>query len=1063
MSTKRLSFFGRTASTTTTGSINSPTTPATTTTMESPSSSTSAPRALQEFRQQIKKGLPITLNTSSISAIVDLIRNKESLDDRKLLLEHALAFVSKLEDGPFARTLKNKIVELLWNDLSHPAATSISPKYSWRTADGSYNNIDCPDMGKAGTPYSRSVQQAHPLPKNQLPDPGLIFDTLLKRQGFVQHPGGLSSLMFSFAALVIHSVFRTSHRDVNINETSSYVDLAPLYGNSQKDQDKIRIKDGRGKMFPDVFAEDRLLLLPPAVCALLVLFNRNHNYIAEKLLEINERGTYVDPASLTADDPATKKKLLDQEEDIFQTARLINCGWFGMVVFSDYFSTILGLVREGNSWSLTPFDEIRRDDHSLFERGNGNVCSVEFNCLYRWHATTSAEDEKWTERVFTQLFPGKPVEEVTVNDFKMAAHKIQQMQPDITHWTFGGIQRNADGSFSDDDLANILHNATEHPAAAFRARGTPPIMRLNEIMGIEQNRRWGVCSLNDFRKFLGLKPFTTFLEWNSDPEIANAAEKLYGHIDYLELYTGLQAEEAKPLVDGAGLCPGYTISRAILSDAIALTRGDRFFTHDFTPFNLTAWGFADCQRDPNAFGFGSTLGRLFLRTLPNNYTENSVYTFFPLMTPESMKVNLTNLKVLDQYDVSRPKPHNPIHQVKGYNQVASVLNDKVNFTTPYKARADRVIPGPGFFPAESEKDQQGVLAVLSQPELIKELGEFFFENTTKHIKQNSYKLVDSNVHGVDLVRYVLRNVTMEWVATDLAGIQLKSEPSSSTYTAPELFEALSDIYQFIFLDVEASRVMVLQEKVKKHVQKLLRLIKGGLGGTVGSRFSIAGIVGTVTSLFSKAKGEEYTTIVKQLYELGHSTDRLANTILALMVVSGVELTLALTNVFNLYIGSPASPDLAKSATSSHQLDGFVFEAMRLDPCFRGVFRVATKDVAAAGHNFKQGDHVFLDVYSANVDDSVVINAAACEPTRSTDGRLVSDGFFRFLGEPLATTIVAETLRAVYTLNNVRRAPGQSGTLARFKHHTRPELMFAYLNNDQLLTEWPTSLSIQYDA
>lgn len=25
-------------------------------------------------------------------------------------------------------------------------------------------------------------------------------------------------------------------------------------------------------------------------------------------------------------------------------------------------------------------------------------------------------------------------------------------------------------------------------------------MRLHEIMGIEANRRWGVCSLNDFRK-----------------------------------------------------------------------------------------------------------------------------------------------------------------------------------------------------------------------------------------------------------------------------------------------------------------------------------------------------------------------------------------------------------------------------------------------------------------------------------------------------------------------------------------------------------------------------------
>lgn len=48
--------------------------------------------------------------------------------------------------------------------------------------------------------------------------------------------------------------------------------------------------------------------------------------------------------------------------------------------------------------------------------------------------------------------------------------------------------------------------------------------------------------------------------------------RLYKHPDNIELYVGLQAEEAKPVVDGAGLCPGYTISRAILSDAICLTR-----------------------------------------------------------------------------------------------------------------------------------------------------------------------------------------------------------------------------------------------------------------------------------------------------------------------------------------------------------------------------------------------------------------------------------------------------------------------------------------------------------
>ncbi|KAG1732625.1 uncharacterized protein EDB91DRAFT_1009067, partial [Suillus paluster] len=60
-------------------------------------------------------------------------------------------------------------------------------------------------LGKAGTPYARSVQQSNPLPHNQMPNAGLVFDTLLRRDKFIEHPQGLSSLMFSFAALVIHS------------------------------------------------------------------------------------------------------------------------------------------------------------------------------------------------------------------------------------------------------------------------------------------------------------------------------------------------------------------------------------------------------------------------------------------------------------------------------------------------------------------------------------------------------------------------------------------------------------------------------------------------------------------------------------------------------------------------------------------------------------------------------------------------------------------------------------------------------------------------------------------
>ena len=45
------------------------------------------------------------------------------------------------------------------------------------------------------------------------------------------------------------------------------------------------------------------------------------------------------------------------------------------------------------------------------------------------------------------------------------------------------------------------------------------------------------------------------------------------------MYPGMVAEEAKvPMVPGVGIAPTFTISRAILSDAVALVRGDRFYT-----------------------------------------------------------------------------------------------------------------------------------------------------------------------------------------------------------------------------------------------------------------------------------------------------------------------------------------------------------------------------------------------------------------------------------------------------------------------------------------------------
>ncbi len=103
---------------------------------------------------------------------------------------------------------------------------------------------------------------------------------------------------------------------------SSYLDLCPLYGNNWEEQKTVRaFQDGLLKK--DVFAEPRLLGQPPGVCALMVAFNRFHNYIVGELATINEHGRFSLPAGVTRDKPEEYDKAqMKRDNDLFQTGRL---------------------------------------------------------------------------------------------------------------------------------------------------------------------------------------------------------------------------------------------------------------------------------------------------------------------------------------------------------------------------------------------------------------------------------------------------------------------------------------------------------------------------------------------------------------------------------------------------------------------------------------------------------------------------------------------------------------------------------------------------------------------
>jgi linoleate 10R-lipoxygenase len=96
--------------------------------------------------------------------------------------------------------------------------------------------------------------------------------------------------------------------------------------------------------------------------------------------------------------------------------------------------------------------------------GLGNQCSVEFNLAYRWHSAISANDEKWTEKVYEELI-GKPGSEISTQELLMGLGKYGASLPkDPSQRTFAGLKRQEDGTFKDEELVNILTSAIEDVA-----------------------------------------------------------------------------------------------------------------------------------------------------------------------------------------------------------------------------------------------------------------------------------------------------------------------------------------------------------------------------------------------------------------------------------------------------------------------------------------------------------------------------------------------------------------------------------------------------------------------
>ncbi|GKT58023.1 fatty acid oxygenase [Colletotrichum tofieldiae] len=818
--------------------------------------------------QDVKK-----LGFEDVDTLVDFLGSavKGQINDNDLLLERLIELFAKLPSGTVkGKKLEYGLINQLWNGIDHPPMTTLAEEYKYRAADGSNNNIHSPQMGAAGTAYARSTPPIAYQTPNQ-PEPSLVFDMLFARgDEFKPHPNRISSVLFYLATIITHDIFQTDGRASNVNLTSSYLDLAPLYGRNQEEQDDVRTKlDGRLK--PDSFSSKRVLGFPPGVGVLLIMFNRFHNYIVTQLASINENnrfdrptGPVPDPSDDIPEEPKkpedsvdknsdeyktylgekhtfdSRKAWIKYDNDLFQTARLITCGLYVSIVLRDYVRTILNMNRSPSSWALDPrTNEGKSILRGATPEGTGNQVSVEFNLIYRWHCTISPKDDKWTQEVFAKVLkspsdPDKKVEDFTLKEFGHAIANWEQRIPsDPVKRDFADLKRSKDGSFREEDLARIFKESVEDVAGSYGANRIPEIMKPIELLGIINARKWNVATLNEFREHFGLTRHPTFEDINPDPEVVKKLRYLYGTPDQVELYPGLVSEKAKPaMAPGSGLCGNFTMTRAILSDAVALVRGDRFYTVDYTPKNLTNWGFNQASYDHNV-DQSHVFYKLVYRAFPNTFKANSIHAHFPLTVPSENKKILESIDRAYLYSWDEPKTKASMIPIFSHKAVSEILYNQTDFKVVWGEAIRHLVAQPGKeYGKEFCLAGDGKANTLNRTQVRKalisgpweqEVWKWYTHMTPKLFEQNSFT-IRKGVKEVDIVRDVI-NLTNTRFNAALFCLPIKNEDSPwGVYTDQELYMVVATLFQSVFLDADIANSFKLRTIARELGQGLGKLM-----------------------------------------------------------------------------------------------------------------------------------------------------------------------------------------------------------------------------------------------
>jgi hypothetical protein len=496
------------------------------------------------------------------------------------------------------------------DELPKPVPSPSDRHLVVRTADGSYNDLDHPEMGMAGTRLARNVplSDAKVDAKNLLnPNPRNVSRVLLTRDKF--HPATILNLnAASWIQFQTHDWFThgnnqpdnkveipveeddpwrqeygkmevkktladpTRHDNSNpptfINEVTHWWDASQIYGSNQETINKLR-SHVDGKMIID---EDGFLPMHPTdgiddvgfpgtwwvgLSMLHTLFVKEHNAICDRLKQEYPEWSdddLFDHARLINAALLAKIHTVEWTPAILPhpaTKIAMNTNWWGLL--GQDFKKMLGRI--GDSEMLSGIIGSSKDHHTA-----PYYLTEEFVSVYRMHPLIPDELEFYShqdgrfvvKKEFREVFSKQTrgfMEEVKMSDL---------------FYSFGIAHPGA----------VTLHNYPHFLRQLVLDNGEIFDLAAVDIL---RDRERGVPRYNRFREIVGRGRVKSFEEITSNPQWAKELREVYNNdIDSVDLMVGLFAED---LPEGFGFSD--TAFRVFILMASRRLKSDRFFTKDY--------------------------------------------------------------------------------------------------------------------------------------------------------------------------------------------------------------------------------------------------------------------------------------------------------------------------------------------------------------------------------------------------------------------------------------------------------------------------------------------------